>query len=151
MDKPKTLNEAIQRLESVSEERDSLRSQVDQLNADLEASKALNDENQSQVNQLNSDITATRAENETLKNQNQDLTSKLTASEARAEDLQKQVRGEDRKAAEIAASVGVDPLAVTNTPAASAMNKEEFQEKLNSLKGAERQAFWRANRKQFYK
>lgn len=150
MEKPKSLHEAIQRLEEFANTNDSLQSRFDQQSADLEAATALNEENQNQVNQLSSDLEATRAENKTLKAQNSDLVSKLSASEAREGDLQKQLQGEERRAAGICAGVGVDPVNVTNNETPGAMNKEELQAHLNALSGSERHEFWRKNRNKFY-
>jgi multidrug resistance efflux pump len=60
MEKPKSLHEAIQRLDAAEEKATSLQSQFDQQSADLEAATALNEENQNQVNKLGNDLKAVR-------------------------------------------------------------------------------------------
>ena len=150
MEKPKSLHEAIQRLDAAEEKATSLQSQFDQQSADLEAATALNEENQNQISQLNSDLEATRAENETLKNQNSELTAKFSASQASEEALKKQLKGEERRAADICASVGVESLEITNNETPESMNKEELIAHMNKLSGAERHEFWRKNRSKFY-
>ena len=150
MEKPKSLHEAIQRLDAAEEKATSLQSQFDQQSADLEAATALNEENQNQVNKLGNDLNAAQAEIEAVKAQNSELTAKLSASQASEEALKKQLKGEERRAADICAGVGVDPLEITNNETPGAMNKEELAAHMNKLSGAERHEFWRKNRSKFY-
>ena len=150
MDKPKSLHEAIQRLDAAEEKATSLQSQFDRQSADLEAANALNEENQNQANKLGEDLKNAQAEIEAIKAQNSELAAKLSASQASEEALKNQIKGEERRAADICAGVGVDPVNVTNNETPGSMNKEELTAHMNKLSGSERHEFWRKNRSKFF-
>lgn len=119
---------------------------ADQLEADLKAANELIDENAANLSKLQDDLKAKSGELERAQSELATAKQKAESLEAKVKQLEGEAKSAEAKAAEICASVGVDPLSIKP---GSESQARDLRAEFEAIKDPARQmAFFRQHKDQ---